>query len=71
MSEGIASCKARIQKLLDDKHLVADEDVMRATSFVHILRVFQAEVCCLMKDWGSMLDIIQVWIGTAPICEIS
>ncbi|GJE98003.1 SPO22 domain-containing protein [Phanerochaete sordida] len=55
----ISLCKDRIQGLLENKHLIADEDVMRARSFIHILRLFQAEVCCLMKNWGSLLGVIQ------------
>ena len=63
MLHDINSCKDRIQKLLDDKHFVTGEDVKRARSFIHILRVLQAEVCCLMKDWRSLLDVIHVRLG--------
>lgn len=64
----ISLCKDRIQGLLENKHLIADEDVMRARSFIHILRLFQAEVCCLMKNWGSLLGVIQVRQGSSPHC---
>jgi hypothetical protein len=61
----ITDCKIRIQKLLDDKCFVAEEDIDRARSFIQILRVFQAEVCCLMRSWSILLDIIQVWIDSS------
>ena len=66
MFHNITSCKDRIQKLLDDKHLLTDDDSKRARSFIHILRVFQAEVCCLMKDWRSLSNVIQVRLGPSP-----
>jgi len=59
MFRDISSCKDRIQELLDHNCLTADEAVLRAKSFVHLLRVFQAELCCLTKDWRSLLDVIQ------------
>ncbi len=59
ISEDIATCTKRIQKVLDGNKL-STEDVDRARSFIHLLRVFDTEVSCLMKDWKHLLESIQV-----------
>ncbi|THG97385.1 hypothetical protein EW026_g4602 [Hermanssonia centrifuga] len=65
ISEDIATCTKRIQKVLDGNKL-SIEDVDRARSFIHLLRVFDTEVSCLMKDWKHLLESIQQVVQSDP-----
>lgn len=42
------------------KHIRADDDVSRVLSFVHVLRTFEIEFLCLLKDWDTITQTIAV-----------
>ena len=40
--------------------LSAEADVERVRSFLHVLRVFEVEVLCLVRDWTRVSAVIEV-----------
>lgn len=63
----LGSCKDRIQRLLDRKLLVTEDGARRAQTFIHVLRLFSAELCCLAKDWKRLLDIVKESVQSDPL----
>ena len=52
--------KERITKLLAENRSIGDMVTDRCRSFVHILRVFQVEIWCGLKDWKRIPPIVEV-----------
>ena len=52
--------KERITKLLTDNRSISDVVTDRCHSFVHMLRVFQVEIWCALKDWKRIPPIVEV-----------
>ncbi|CAL1696816.1 unnamed protein product [Somion occarium] len=59
VAERIKSCKICIQRVIDNEKLTKSEDMQRAHSFIHILRVFETEVLCAKKEWKALLHTIE------------
>ncbi|OBZ78676.1 hypothetical protein A0H81_00254 [Grifola frondosa] len=55
----ITSCKKRIQGVIDNEKLLDNKDLIQTASFVHVLRVFETEIACQLKDWTRALDVVQ------------
>lgn len=55
----IKSCKQRILDILANNNMKA-EDMSRAQSFLHVLRIFETEMLCHLKDWNSLKQTITV-----------
>ena len=45
---------------MTDNRSIGDVVADRCRSFVHILRVFQVEICCALKDWKRVPPIVEV-----------
>jgi len=56
----VVETKERITKLLADNRSIGDVVADRCRSFVHILRVFQVEIWCALKDWKRIPPIVEV-----------
>ena len=56
----VVETKERITKLVTDNRSIGDVVVDRCRSFVHILRVFQVEIWCALKDWKLIPAIVEV-----------
>ncbi|TFK48044.1 hypothetical protein OE88DRAFT_1810744 [Heliocybe sulcata] len=54
----VRGAKSRIQDLLDKGFIRRDDDVVRVRSFLHVLRVFEVEILCHLKDWSRLLDAV-------------
>ncbi|CCL98934.1 uncharacterized protein FIBRA_00941 [Fibroporia radiculosa] len=59
LSDDIVSCKKRIQNVINTSKVLVDDEILRAQSLLHVLRVFEAEVIHQMKDWSRLLLVIQ------------
>ncbi|KAH9947352.1 meiosis protein SPO22/ZIP4 like-domain-containing protein [Amylocystis lapponica] len=59
LSGDIASCKTRIQKIINSSKSLAEDEVTRAEACLHALRVFEAEVLCQLKEWEKLLHAVQ------------
>ncbi|EMD41466.1 hypothetical protein CERSUDRAFT_128264 [Gelatoporia subvermispora B] len=57
--EEISVCKKRIRKVGDSTTSLSDDDVLRTQSLLHVLRVFEAEMLCHLKDWNRLLSVIE------------
>lgn len=55
----IRSCKQKILDILKNDKIKA-EDLSRAQSFIHVLRIFETEMLCHLKDWNSLKQTITV-----------
>jgi hypothetical protein len=60
VAQEVVETKERILKLLADNRSIGDVVADRCRSFVHILRVFQVEIWCALKDWKRILPVVEV-----------
>ena len=60
----VVETKERIRKLVIDNRSISDLVAGRCRSFVHILRVFQVEIWCALKDWKRIPPIVEVTHAT-------
>ena len=60
IAQEVVETKERITKLLTDNRSIGDVVADRCRSFVHILRVFQVEIWCALKDWKRIPPIVEV-----------
>jgi hypothetical protein len=56
----IQSCKQGILDITNKNEIRTKEDVSRVQSFVHVLRVFETEMLCHLKDWNAMKQTVAV-----------
>jgi hypothetical protein len=56
----IKSCKQRIMDIMNKNDIRAEQDVSRVQSFVHVLRIFETEMLCHLKDWDTLKQTIAV-----------
>jgi len=54
----ILSCKQKILDITAKHDIRADEHKSRVQSFVHMLRIFETEVLCKLKDWNAIMQTI-------------
>jgi len=54
----ILSCKQRILDIKNKNDIWADDDISHVQSFVHVLRIFETEILCHLKDWNAINQII-------------
>jgi hypothetical protein len=64
----ILSCKQRILDIKNKNDIWADDDISHVQSFVHVLRIFETEILCHLKDWNAINQIIVVRYG---ICYLA
>ncbi|OCH94172.1 hypothetical protein OBBRIDRAFT_810677 [Obba rivulosa] len=57
--EEITACKKRIRKVTNSSNLLNDDDILRTQSLLHVLRVFETETLCQLKDWSRLLNVIE------------
>ena len=60
MATDITVCKNRIQEILKQNKLSGKMNIERVQSFVHVLRIFEVEMLCLMNEWTQVSTVIQV-----------
>ena len=56
----VVETKERIAKLVTDNRSISDVVADRCRSFVHVLRVFQVEIWCALKDWKRVPPVVEV-----------
>ncbi|KZT68843.1 hypothetical protein DAEQUDRAFT_711357 [Daedalea quercina L-15889] len=56
--EHIGSCRKRICAVAESAKLVDAEDIVRSQSYVHVLRVFEVEMLCHLRDWEQLLAVV-------------
>ncbi|KAH7925693.1 SPO22-domain-containing protein [Leucogyrophana mollusca] len=66
----IKLCKERILKAVGQNR-IAPEDLARAQSFLHVLRVFEVEISCRVQDWDSVLATIEEAIQSDSLASIT
>jgi hypothetical protein len=46
--------------IMNKNDIRAEQDVSRVQSFVHVLRIFETEMLCHLKDWDTLKQTIAV-----------
>lgn len=54
----ILSCKERILGISTKHEIRVDEDISRVRSYLHVLRVFETEMLCQLKDWKAVMQTV-------------
>ncbi|PCH37312.1 hypothetical protein WOLCODRAFT_146594, partial [Wolfiporia cocos MD-104 SS10] len=71
LSEDLTACKKRIRSIIDNAKLLDGDNVNRAWSFIHALRVFESETLCHLKMWKQLLDVIQETISASDALAVN
>ncbi|KAJ7223591.1 meiosis protein SPO22/ZIP4 like-domain-containing protein [Mycena pura] len=61
LRENVAEVKASKQKILSimEKNKITDaDDIVRVQYFLHVLRVFEAEILAQLKEWNQLSQIV-------------
>lgn len=69
ISADVSACIGRIQRISAENKMTLEQDVERARSFVHILRVFEVEILSLMRDWQRIAETIRVRTFVYVLCH--
>ncbi|EPS99649.1 hypothetical protein FOMPIDRAFT_1124216, partial [Fomitopsis schrenkii] len=56
--DDIRSCRKRICAVTDAAKLSDAEDISRSQVYVHVLRVFEVEMLCHLKEWEQLLQAV-------------
>ncbi|KIK65861.1 hypothetical protein GYMLUDRAFT_950153 [Collybiopsis luxurians FD-317 M1] len=67
ISEEIRSCKTRIMQIIESNKISGDNDLDRFQYFLHILRVFEAEIMARVKDWDRLSGLVNEAVTSGPL----
>ncbi|KAI0727576.1 hypothetical protein C8Q72DRAFT_839118 [Fomitopsis betulina] len=60
----IRSCRKRICAVTDAAKLSDAEDTSHSQAYVHVLRIFEVEMLCHLKEWEQLLQVVNETIQT-------
>lgn len=53
-------CKQKILSIMEKNKITDVDDVLRVQYFLHVLRVFEAEMLAQLKEWDQLSQIVTV-----------
>jgi hypothetical protein len=56
----IQACKQKILSIMAKNKITDGDDIVRVQYFLHVLRVFEAEMLAQLKEWDQLLQIVTV-----------
>jgi hypothetical protein len=56
----VKMCKTRIFAIVDKNKITDADDILRIQYFLHVLRVFEAEMLAQLQDWDQLSQIVTV-----------
>jgi len=59
IKNGVKESMARIRSIIEKNQLPGQDEILRAQSLLHILRIFEVEILCLTKEWRELLLSIE------------
>ncbi|KAF6758817.1 meiosis protein SPO22/ZIP4 like-domain-containing protein [Ephemerocybe angulata] len=69
MNADIRKAKADIERAVQQEGPLRNADITsRGETYVHVLRIFEAEMCVQLRDWDEVSDIVKEVVKTGPLC---
>ncbi|KAJ7030194.1 meiosis protein SPO22/ZIP4 like-domain-containing protein [Mycena alexandri] len=63
----VRMCKQKILSITAKNTITAADDILRVQYFLHVLRVFEAELLAQLKDWDGLSQIVTDVVTSGPL----
>ncbi|KAJ7474020.1 meiosis protein SPO22/ZIP4 like-domain-containing protein [Mycena latifolia] len=63
----VKTCKTRILSIVEKNKITDADDILRIEYFLHVLRVFEAEMLAQLKDWEQLSHIVTAVVTSGPL----
>ncbi|KAJ7362964.1 meiosis protein SPO22/ZIP4 like-domain-containing protein [Mycena albidolilacea] len=63
----IQTCKQKILSIMAKNKITDGDDILRVQYFLHVLRVFEAEMLAQLKEWDQLLQIVTEVVTSGPL----
>ncbi|KAJ7791757.1 meiosis protein SPO22/ZIP4 like-domain-containing protein [Mycena olivaceomarginata] len=63
----IQACKQKILSIMAKNKITDGDDILRVQYFLHVLRVFEAEMLAQLKEWDQLLQIVTEVVTSGPL----
>ncbi|KAJ7461286.1 hypothetical protein B0H11DRAFT_119781 [Mycena galericulata] len=63
----VKACKHKILAIMEKNKITDGDDVLRVEYFLHVLRVFEAEVLAQLKEWEQLSQIVTDVVTSGPL----
>ncbi|KAK7007973.1 meiosis protein SPO22/ZIP4 like-domain-containing protein [Favolaschia claudopus] len=63
----VKTCKKRILSIMERNKITDGDDLLRVQYFLHVLRVFEAEMLAQLKEWDQLLQIVTDVATSGPL----
>ncbi|KAJ6605346.1 meiosis protein SPO22/ZIP4 like-domain-containing protein [Mycena vulgaris] len=63
----VKMCKTRIFSIAHKNKITDADDMLRVKYFLHVLRVFEAEMLAQLKDWDQLSQIVTDVVTSGPL----
>ncbi|KAJ7088423.1 meiosis protein SPO22/ZIP4 like-domain-containing protein [Mycena belliarum] len=63
----ITTCKAKILVITEKNKITDPDDVLRVEYFLHVLRVFEAEMLAQLRDWEQLSRVVTDVVASGPL----
>jgi len=54
----VKACKQKILSIMEKNKITDADDIVRVQYFLHVLRVFEAEILAQLKEWNQLSQIV-------------
>lgn len=56
----VKACKQKILAIMEKNKITDPDDTVRVEYFMHVLRIFEAEMLAQLKEWEQLSQIVTV-----------
>ncbi|KAF7340474.1 hypothetical protein MVEN_01967700 [Mycena venus] len=63
----VKMCKQKILSIMEKNKITDGDDILRVQYFLHVLRVFEAEMLAQLKEWDQLLHIVTDVVTSGPL----
>ncbi|KAJ7115262.1 meiosis protein SPO22/ZIP4 like-domain-containing protein [Mycena epipterygia] len=63
----VRTCKDRIFSIVEKNKITDADDILRIQYFLHVLRVFEAEMLAQLRDWDQLSQIVTDVVTSGPL----
>ncbi|KAJ6505845.1 meiosis protein SPO22/ZIP4 like-domain-containing protein [Mycena vitilis] len=60
-------CKKKISSIMEKNKITEGDDILRVQYFLHVLRVFEAEMLAQLKEWDQLSQIVTDVVTSGPL----
>ncbi|KAF8139351.1 meiosis protein SPO22/ZIP4 like-domain-containing protein [Mycena galopus ATCC 62051] len=63
----VRKCKHKILSIMEKNKIAEGDDILRVQYFLHVLRVFEAEMLAQLKEWDQLSQIVTEVVASGPL----